>query len=196
MDEDNLKELWAGSNKEQKVEIDHDKLIESLSQKVLFMEEQIKRRDNTEIFIGLLMIALFGWWFFAVPSLLAKIGAAIIVVNCILVIVRLRRAKKVTVKEEPSSKINQNLRASLQLLRQQIKLSSTVLWWYLLPFFIGVICFVYAFVSSITANVIYTLIVALVYAYIWYCNKKVVINKLKPLEKNIVEALKDLSNGD
>jgi hypothetical protein len=40
---------------------------------------------------------------FAVPHILAKIGAAIIVVNCVLVIARLNRARKVEIKEKPAS---------------------------------------------------------------------------------------------
>lgn len=193
MDEDNLKQLWGTSFKDQRVEIDTDKLTQSLNQKLAYVERKIRIRDKTEISIGLLMIALFGWWLFAVPQILAKLGAGIIVINCVLVIVRLNKAKKVAIKEEPASVIRHNLLVSLQLVKQQIRLSDTIVWWYLLPFFIGVICFFYAIVGSITARTLYTLVIAFVYAYIWYLNKKVVTKKLKPLEGNIVEVLNQLS---
>lgn len=193
MDEDNLKQLWGNSFKDQRVEIDTDKLIASLNKKLAYVKSKISIRDKTETFIGLVMIALFGWWLIAVPQMLAKLGSGIIVVNCVLVIVRLNRASKVTIKEEPASVITHNLSISLQLVRQQIRLFDTIVWWYLLPFFIGVTCFLYAFVGSIMARTIYTLIIALIYIYIWYLNKKVVTQKLKPLEANILEALRQLS---
>ncbi len=193
MDEDILKQLWLGSSKEQNIEINAKKLIESINLKLSKMNKGIKRRDIQEISIAVLLIPIFGWWFLVMPQVLAKIGAAIIFINCILVIIKLIRARKVSVNEETASQIKYHLMVSLQRLRNQINLHSTMFWWYLLPFFIGVICFFYAFVNSILANAIYTFIVAVLYSYIWYLNQRFVKKYLKPLEKNIINALSELS---
>src|SRR5665647_3632876 len=105
MDENTLKQLWLNSNTEQKVEINIDLLIESITQKILKMKKQIKSRDAREIFLSICMILLFGWWLIVVPLLLAKIGAAIIIAGCILVIFRLSNASKINLKEDKCSEI-------------------------------------------------------------------------------------------
>jgi hypothetical protein len=192
MDDDTLKQLWLNAD-QQKVEINMGKLIETINLKLSKMDKQIKRRDVQEIFIAAIFIPLFGWWMFVSLPLLAKIGAAIIFVNCILVILKLINARKVRVTEERTSQIKYHLTVSLQRVRNQIRLHSTILWWYLLPFFVGVICLIYGYVNSMAANIVYTLIVALVYGYIWYKNKQAVRKYMKPLEENIMNALNELS---
>jgi hypothetical protein len=192
MDDDTLKQLWLNAD-QQKVEINMEKLIETINLKLSKMDKNIKRRDFQEIFLAAIFIPLFGWWMIASIPLLAKIGSAIIFVNCIIVILKLINARKVKVTEESTSQIKYHLTVSLQRVRNQIKLHSTIFWWYLLPFFCGVICFIYAYVKSIPANIIYTFIVALLYAFIWYGNKKAVRKYMKPLEENIMKAISDLS---
>src|SRR5215471_8791833 len=193
MDENNLKQLWLNSGGEQKVEINTEKLVESLSQKSSSVEQRIKKRDRREIFIGICMIPLFGWWMISVPQLLGKIGAAIIVAACFLVIFKLVRAKKTNRKQDVTSEIRHSLVISHQLLNQQIKLLNTVLWWYFLPFFIGVTCFYFSAVNSILSRLIYTIVTATAYGYIYYLNKRAVKKHLKPLEENLTKVLQDLS---
>ena len=193
MDDSTLRQLWLNADQQQRVEINMEKLIETINLKLSKMDKHIKRRDLQEIFIAAIFIPLFAWWMFVSSPLLAKIGSAIILVNCTLVILKLINARKVKVTEENTSQIKYHLTVSLQLVRNQIKLHSTILWWYLLPFFVGVICFVYGYVNSIAANIVYALIVAVVYGYIWYKNKEAVRKYMKPLEENIINAINELS---
>jgi hypothetical protein len=196
MDEDTLKKLWMKAGNEQEVRINPEKLIESVKKKLLKMEKLIKRRDRLEIIFALTMFALFTWWLIVVPILAVKIGSAIILLACLLVIFRLVRASRVHLKERSTSDIKNELMISLVLVRNQINLLSTVLWWYLLPFFVGIVCIFYAYLHSVLSFSIYTLIVALVYAYIWYGNKKSVKNHLQPLEKNLTRIIDELSTPE
>ena len=196
MDENSLKQLWLNTSTEQRVEINIDLLIESITQKILKMKKQIKSRDAREIFLSICMILLFGWLLIVVPMLLAKIGAAIIIAGCILVIFRLINASKINLKDDKFSEIKLNLMVSLQRVRKQKKLLGSVLWWYLLPFFIGVNCFYYAYAGTITSKVIYTIIVAALYGYIYWLNQRAIQKHLNPLEEKILKALNELSEED
>ena len=193
MDEDSIKELWLSASKERKVEINAEMLIDSLAKKIKQMERRVRRRDRREIVIGLLMIPLFGWWCVTIPQLFAKMGSAIIVAACLFVIFKLIRARRVSGKEDAASDIRYNLSLSLQLLRRQIKLLDTVLWWYLLPFFTGVIFFYFSLVSNTLGRVAYAFVVVAAYGYIYYLNKRAVKKHLKPLERNLTKVLDDLS---
>jgi hypothetical protein len=196
MDENKLKQLWLNSNKEQRIEINSEKLLETINQKILNMDKLIKRRDRLEIFLAVCMIPLFGWWLIAVPQILIKIGSGIITAACLLVIFKLVSARRVNIKEEIASATKYHLMVSLQRVRNQIKLLNTVLWWYFLPFFIGVICFFYSYSLTVISKAVYTIIVAALYGYIYYLNKRALKKHLKPLEDNIKKALDELSSED
>lgn len=193
MDEDLLKRLWSDSNKAQKVAINPEILMDSIQHKSLYMETKIKQRDKSEIIVAVLMILTFGCLFFIVPQVQAKVGAVIIVLSCMLIIFRLIRARKVNIKQETSSAIKYHLLVSLQQVRQHINLLNTVFWWYLLPIFIGVLFVYYGLSKSFVSKISYTVVVTIMYGYIWYLNKKAVRKKLKPLEADIQQALKELA---
>jgi len=196
MDEENLKKLWLDAGNEQNVKIDADKLVKSLMNTMSKFEKKIRRRDRIEITVGVLMIPLFGWLTFTVTELIGKIGAAIILINCIVTILKLNRARKVIVKEHFDSEVKNQLETSLKLVRQQIKLLDSVLWWYLLPFFIGVICLTFSSSDNLPFKVIYSIIIMALYGFIWYLNKRAVKRQLKPLESNMVKALQELDTAD
>jgi hypothetical protein len=193
MDEDNLKQLWLNSGKEHRVEINNDMLIASLANKLKGIEKKIRRRDRREIFICVCLIPLFGWWTITVPQLQGKIGCIIIIAACLLVIFKLMRARRINIQNGIASEVQHKLIVSQQLLRQQIKLLQTILWWYLLPFFPGVMLFYFASVTSTLSKVIYIILVAAVYGYIYYLNKRAVKKHLKPLEERVTKILNDLS---
>jgi Flp pilus assembly protein TadB len=196
MDENTLKQLWLDSDKEQRIEINSEKLLATINQKLLNMDKLVNRRDRLEIFVAICMIPLFVWWLLMVPQILAKIGAAIIIGGCLLVILKLVSARRVNVKEEIASATKNHLMVSLQRVRNQIKLLNTVLWWYFLPFFIGVICFFYSYSITLISKAVYTIIVAALYGYIYYLNKRALKKHLKPLENNIQKALDELSSEE
>ena len=134
------------------------------------MENKIKARDRKETYTAVLMIAVFVCLLLFMPQVWAKTGAAIIMLNCVQVIFRLHRARKVRVRQDASSEIKHHLEVSLQRVWQQITLLNSVLWWYLLPFFAGVLCFYYAISHSLISKVLYTSAVITGYGYIWYLN--------------------------
>jgi hypothetical protein len=196
MDENTLKQLWFNSNKEQRIEINSEKLMESLNQKVLNMDKLLKRRDRLEIYVAICMMPLFVWRLVISPQLLARIGAAIIAGACLLVILKLVSARRVNLKEEIASATQYHLMVSLLRVQKQIKLLSTVLWWYLLPFFIGVVCLFYSYSITFTSKAVYTIIVAALYSYIYYLNRRALKKHLKPLERNIKKALDEYSTEE
>ena len=193
MDDNILKQLWQHACVDQRVEIDPEKLIESLNKNITIMEKLINRRDAIEIGVSSLLILLFGWGIFTMPNTLAKIGAGIIVASCGLIIYRLVKARWIKIQENPAAEIRYHLQVSLQKVRQQKSLLNSVLWWYLLPLFIGVECLSISSLSSFSEKVLYTALVVIVYGYIYYLNKRVVKNRLQPLENELTKMLEEFS---
>lgn len=196
MEETEMKGLWIQSPRSRSVKIDVNKLVENLDKKISTMEKTVKQRDKMEIFLAVLMIGLFTWWLIVVRLLIVKIGAVSILAGCILVTIKLLRAKKTNIKQDGTADVNYYLTVSLQLVKNQIKLQETILWWYLLPFYCGIECFFFAYINSVKAIAVYSLFTLLLYGYIWYVNKKSVRVHLKPLAKNVTEALNQLSGSE
>jgi len=61
--------------------------------------------------------------------------------------------------------------------------------------FTGVVCFYYMLPVSLLSKGYYTFIVALLYGYIYYLNKKVVRKRLKPLKEGILKTLEGLKES-
>ena len=191
-----MKKLWLNSVKEHRVEINNDELVQSLGVKLRQMEKRVRRRDRREIFICVCMIPIFVWWTITVPQVAGKIGCVIIVATCVLVIYKLVRAKKINVKEDAALDIGRSLAVSLELLKRQIKLLQTILWWYLFPFFVGVTLFYFASATGIASKVIYTIIVIALCGYIYYLNISAVKKHLKPLQERLTKILNELSTSE
>ena len=192
MDEHVLKQLWLNSCNDLKVEINSEKLVQSITHKIKSLEKSLRRRDRREISIAAGMILLFGCLLIKRSHWMSKVGAAIIIAGCFLVIINLLLARRNWFKEDTSSVVNDYLWVSLQNVRKQIKLLDTLFWWYLLPFFVGAICIYYSFPVSFFSKAIYTLTIVALYVYIYYLNRSAIVKVLKPLEEYIQKLLTEL----
>jgi hypothetical protein len=196
MDND-LQQLWIRSESGIRIDINHSKLMESLLRKTQRMDKHVRNRDIREISLSVLMFLVFGWWMIGMPPefLMAKTGAAIILGGCVLIIIRLLLARKIKKTDGFASGLSQYLQISLEKVRKQIRLLNTVFWWYLLPFYTGVVLIFLSFKASPVFKIIFLGVLTAVYAYIFYINKAAVKKTLVPMENNILKALKELS-GD
>ncbi len=196
MNESNLIRIWCSQDQESEINFKNDKLMESLIKTSRRLDKQVERRDLLEIIAALILIVLFGWWLIALPGILAKTGSAFIIGGSLLIIYRLINAKKVKESDTMTSEVRRNLEISLKKVQSQIKLLNSVLWWYILPIFTGVILFNLAFIKSFVSLVIFTLITAGIFGWIFYINKKAVRDYLRPIETNIKNALEELSKAE
>ena len=157
------------------------------------MEKQIQWRDRREISVCILMIICFSWLLCVVPTVLGKIGMGILVASCLVTIFKITNTRKNKMQEDDTSEIKQHLVIALGQVRQQINLLTKVLWWNLLPFYIGIICFLFSLPMSFAMKVILSCSIAVLYMCIYNLNLNAVKKQLRPLEEDIVEVLKELS---
>ena len=157
------------------------------------MKKQITWRDRREISVCILMIILFSSLLCVVPTVLGKIGMGILVASCLLTIFKITNARKNKMQEDDTSEIKQHLAIALSQVRQQIDLLTKVLWWNLLPFYVGIICFLFSLPMSFAMKVILSCSIAVCYTCIYNLNLNAVKRQLRPLEEDIIEVLKELS---
>ena len=191
MKEEDIKKIWQ--EQPTSVRIGGNEVVLSLQQELEKFEKRIRIRDIREIVIGIAVIIFFGVALLNVPYPGAKIGAAIIIVGCINIIYRLRRAQKQRPSENPLQDIRSNLLREKEKIETQISLLKTVWRWYLLPLMVGVILFYVSFPQPITAKVLYVAAVCLLYGGIWWVNHYAANRYLLPLQNKVEKMLNELN---
>jgi hypothetical protein len=193
MNDNTLKRLWLSSCRSQHVELNAERFIYSTRRNISRMEKQIKWRDRREISACIFMSILFSWLLCVVPTVLGKTGMGILVASCLFTIFKIIDARKNKMQEDDTSEIKQHLVIALSQVRQQINLLTKVLWWNLLPFYIGIICFLFSLPMSFAMKAILSCSIALLYMCIYNLNLNAVKKQLRPLEKDIIKVLNELS---
>ncbi len=137
MDDKNIIDIWKHSVDNLILNIDHATLISELKAKVNKLDRSIRIRNILEIAAALVLIPIFSYWAFQEPSLVFKAGCAITVLWGLYVIYRListRNNKPANLEDLP---LKMQLVKQKEYLLKEVKLLDQVLYWYIIPFYIG-----------------------------------------------------------
>ncbi|MBC7920047.1 MAG: hypothetical protein H7Z75_03060 [Ferruginibacter sp.] len=201
MTDQEIQKLWNEAVPETAIDMDIKQLIFHTKRKMGKFDRKIAHRDQVEIAAAVGLMIFFGIVLFALPYVPAKIirhvrvaqaGAAVLVLSSLFIIHQLQKAKRTTQPGDPASNIRQALTVSLEKIDNQIKLLNTVLFWYLLPLFTGIVLFVWGTTRSAFGSV-YPFLVAGLYLYVHRLNKRAVRKDLEPLRRKVEKVLSQLS---
>lgn len=191
MEDKHIQKIWkAGSASEQTGEV---KVLKELDGTIRKLEGGIKRRDRLEIIIALLAIPIFIYIFFINENSLTKLGSLIMIAYCLLVIYQLRNVKKHRKPFDPLSTIKNQLINMRHYLSKEKSLLDSVLYWYLLPPFIGIFLITIGNGNPIASISIQMSVIAILYYYIYRLNKKAVRNRFNPLIQDLDLAIQELN---
>jgi hypothetical protein len=194
MNDDSLKQLWQMSECSMTVTLNNEALLNSLNKKIIRFEKSIRKRDIREITAAFIVMIINIFYFIKMPFLMAKVGAAIIILSCIFISAKLVYAKNIR-QPDTQNDIKSHLEYCLQRINNQIALLESVWLWYLFPFYVGVLVFYFAFPVSALNKTIFSVTVTVLYVIIYLINKRASKRVLKPLKKNIEEALLELNES-
>jgi FtsH-binding integral membrane protein len=152
-------------------------------------EGKLKKRDSLEIIVALVMIPIAIVLAYFANSFLQQLGFGLIVPYCLLVIFQLKRVKKFKTRINPIQSQNAFLSQSKDYLVKEMNLLKSVLYWYLLPALICATLINLGSDSSQLEQIITFVVMVIVFAYIYYLNRKAVKNDFEPLIDKITTAL-------
>ncbi len=191
MELDRFKTAWQQQGLEGAAARPMEDIMEAVHVTATRFNRQIWMRDLLETLAGLLVIGAFGYYIWVVPEVLAKIGAAIVIVGCVGVITRLHRARR-RHRAAPDASAREFCATELKRLDEQIHLLSTVGWWYLAPLLGGAAIFVLGVGGSARARLV-TLVVMLAFAVlIHHVNRRAVQRQLRPMRDELARTLDDM----
>jgi hypothetical protein len=137
------------------------------------------------------MFAYFAW---VAPHALARVGAAVVIAGCLLVMTRLYLARTRN-RTSPDMPAREFCAAELKRLDEQIRLLSTVGRWYLAPLLGGAAIFVVGAGGPVTSRVIVLLVLLSTAAIIYRLNQAAVRNHLRPMRDELAGVLRQLTTN-
>ena len=139
MNDDELKKLWQQQPLREPVP-SAAQLISAMQNKTTLLRRCLDVRDLRELLACAFVIIIFGYFYFTVyREPISRLGDLIIIGSTIFIAWKLVHTRRTTPPAPPGATIIESLGAELNSVCAQSRLLGSVLWWYLLPGFIGLL---------------------------------------------------------
>ncbi len=192
MNDRELKQLWQRQVITPPVKVPDAQLIAAMKQKMAKFGRDIFWRDVREVAACLILIVLFLPDFFRFTSWLAKGGCLVVVVSAVFIGARLLAAQRIGDRKSAGDTLRGYLLVERLKIERQIHLLRTVLWWYILPLYVGAIMVVFGIGGGMVHKVGFAIFYAIICGGIWWLNQHAVKKHLTPLKAEVEERLKEL----
>ncbi|MCI0744522.1 MAG: hypothetical protein L0Y58_03860, partial [Verrucomicrobia subdivision 3 bacterium] len=189
MNDQELKDLWRRQKLEDAPPVDARAQIEAMRDRMSKLHRTLNWRDFRELAGCAVVIVGFGVFFFLFPYAVTRIGALINIGGALLISWKMIECRRRVPRPDPAAPVAQWLEQERHRVYHQAELLRTVLWWYLLPFWLGTNVFFWGLPNqSLAVNITFTVVITLLYAWIYWLNQSARRKQLLPL-KDELEAL-------
>lgn len=192
--ENELKNIWKNSSKEELVKFNKSKLILDLDSKLENFDKKMKIR-NRAVQFGSIIFVIIGFTivFFWEPELLTKIACLLSLPMAILQLYLIKKVKKYKV-DDYSLPLKEFLLKRQQYLIKERKLFDTILYWNILPFILIFTLFILGESLSGTDLIINILLYTSVLVIGFLGSKRVVKKRFDPLIKKVEASIAELDS--
>jgi hypothetical protein len=140
-----LKSAWQKQSMESIPDRPNREIVRTIAARLEDIHRKIRWRDLREISAAIVGIIIFGAWFWTVPGVVSRTGAALVVAGSVLIIVKIVRARFGRREQRPHLEMREFCVSERDRINAQIRLLQSVLWWYIVPNFLGTNLFVFGF---------------------------------------------------
>ena len=206
MNDDQLKELWQQQPLRQPVPTEAQ-LISAMQKQTSQLRGILDARDIRELVACATVMIVFGCFAFFLHAHqpISRLGDWIVIASTIFIAWKLIHTRRTTPPAPPGATIVESLRAELNAVRAQSRLLGSVLWWYLLPAFIGLLVMTWGglpfndpvtLLLMIPAYIIMTLFFTGVFVFIYRLNQQGRAKQLLPLGAQLESLLHSAETGE
>ncbi|HEY3963219.1 MAG TPA: DUF3887 domain-containing protein [Planctomycetaceae bacterium] len=195
MNDDELKALWRQQPLREPAPA--AQLIAAMQKKTTLLRRCLDARDRRELLACVFVIIVFGSFYFTVyREPIPRLGDLIVIGSTIFIAWKLVHTRRTTPPAPPGATIVESLGAELNSVRAQSRLLGSVLWWYLLPGFIGLLIATWGLQIDLSAKIFSTLFFIAVDAIIYRLNQRERSKQLLPLEAQLESLLRSAETGE
>lgn len=180
MNDDELRNMWKGSQPPELVQIEQTTLLNDLSYKLGKFDKQIEKRNLRENFLAIALIILFGFIAYSIPYTLTKIACLLMIPYYLFYMYKIR-----SVRNQKTGDLSRPPRQFLinqkEYLQKEKKLLDDILYWAILPFVPVIVLFYAGFPMDLQSYLIYGSITFVILAAVYGANKYAVKHAFIPL---------------
>jgi hypothetical protein len=154
------------------------------------LDQIVRLRDRVETWTALAVLPVFGWLAYRVPAPVAKVGALLIVLGCIITPLRLRAARGGAI--DRTRPVVEVLRRERDWATSQRHLLASVGWWYLAPLLGGVALFFAGSRGPIGVKVAGITATALMGFVLLVANRRAAERELVPFIRQLDDTIREL----
>jgi hypothetical protein len=208
MNDDELKKLWQQQTL-RVPDLSAAQVISAMQNKMSQFRATLRSRDIRELVACLVVIIIFGFYFFHHRAPISRVGDLIVIGGAIFIAWKLMHTRRITPPAPPGATIVESLSTELNSVRAQSGLLGSVLWWYLLPLTIGELAFVWgglpihygstnpaALWIIVPTDIVITLVVIAVNAQVYWLNQRARRKQLLPLEAQLESLIRSAETGE
>lgn len=195
MNDDELKQLWQRQPL-RAPDVSPEELISAMQKQTSQLRRTLVARDLREVVACALVVVIFGIFYFTVyVTPVSRVGDLIVIGGAIFIAWKLIHTRRTTPPAPPGATVVESLRAELNAVRAQSRLLGSVLWWYLLPPFVGVTVATWGLRIDPFTKILCTLFFIAVNAVIYWLNKWARAKQLLPLEAQLESLIHSAETG-
>src|SRR5438045_5686164 len=196
MNDDELKKLWQ-QQPLRNPDPSAAQLVSAIQKKTSLLRRCLDARDIRELVACAVVIIVFGCFYFTVyREPISRLGDLIIIGSLFFIAWKLVHTRRTTPPARPGATVVEFLQAELNAVRAQSRLLGSVLWWYLLPGFIGLLVATWGLQINLHAKIISTLFFIAVDAFIYWLNQRARAKQLLPVEAQLESLIHSAETGE
>ena len=194
MNDQELKQLWQRQVLAPPAKLPDAQVVQGMKQKMSQFGRTIFWRDVREVAACLLVIGLFLPGYFQTTTWLAQTGCLVEVFGAIFIAFRLIYSKRRDDRNLTADSLRGYLLHERCKIETQIRLLSTVLWWYILPLYVGAVMVAFGVGGSrgMIFKVTFAVFYAVICGGIWWLNQYAVKKHLLPLKAELDQTLQEI----
>lgn len=196
MNDDELKKLWRQQSLSAP-DLSPAQVMAAMEKQTTQLRRCLYARDIRELVACGIVIIIFGVFYFTVyREPISRLGDLIVIGSTIFVAWKLVHARRNTPPAPPGATTVESLRAELKSVSTQSRLLGSVLWWYLLPGFIGLVIATWGLRTDVRVKLACTVFFIAVNAFVWWLNRWARRKQLVPLEAQLEALLRSAETGE
>ena len=195
MNDDELKQLWQRQPL-RAPDVSPEQMTSAMQKQTSQLRRTLVARDLREVVACALIVVIFGIFYFTVYlTPVSRVGDLIVIGGAIFIAWKLIHTRRTTPPAPPGATVVESLRAELNAVRAQSRLLGSVLWWYLLPPFVGVTVATWGLRIDPVTKILCTLFFIAVNAVIYWLNQRARSKQLLPLEAQLESLIHSAETG-
>jgi len=183
-------QFLQGAWQKMKAPLQIENILSTTISEIDALKKTVRRRNRREIAAAIFLVLFFLPIGFLASNMYSKIGAFINVLAAIIIIVLLRNKKDKTVADITLPPVPY-LYQHLSYLKKEVKLLSTVIYWYILPLAIGMALFFFGLDHTTGKLLLHYGMLLFISVVVYIINKMAVDSILRPLVAKLETLLKE-----